>query len=980
MVPLNLKTEYSLLSSLIRIPELIVYAKEQGWTSLVLTDTNLYGAMEFYQACQKNNIKPIIGLEVSCTDLTILLYAKSYQGYQSLLKLSTLQSSRALEISDLEHFSTDLLCIVPVQSKALYLELNKLYRDIYIGYETKEQRVGKNWTNAVDIRPVYYLKEEDQAYYPYVLAIKQGSPFSGINDRKEGYDIRDIMDSLDQKNHETILNECVFQLETEPNLLPIYDCGTGVDQHTYLKQLCVEGLRRIFGTTVSKRYIDRLKYELEVIDQMGFNNYFLVVWDYVKYAKDHGILVGPGRGSAAGSLVSYCLNITDVDPISYDLLFERFLNPERITMPDIDIDFEYHRREEVINYCIEKYGMKQVAGIITFGTLGAKQVLRDVGRAMEIDLKVIDRVCKLIDAKLSLKDNYRQSKKLSELIRSSTTLQQLYKISLRLEGLKRHTSIHAAGIVMCKKELDEVIPLSLSHEGFYTTGYTMEYLENLGLLKMDFLALRNLTLMSEVLTSIKEKTGQSLTFEQIPMNDKEAISLFTTVNTIGIFQFESSGMINFLKKFKPNSFEEIAAAIALFRPGPMHNIDHFIRRKRGLEKIEYLHPDLEPILKSTYGIIIYQEQIMQIARTLAGYTYAQADVLRRAMSKKKESILLSLRDQFIASSMKRGYTEEVATSVYGLILKFADYGFNRAHSVAYSIISYKMAYLKAHYKAHFMKALLSMVIGSEIKTKEYSYECKRNHTRLLAPDVNASTNTYEIEADGIRYPLSSIKNIGNSVVTTILEQRTIAPFTDIYDFFKRCYGKAVNKKAIESLIDAGCLASLGYHKRELHENLDLLVNYAEVARDIESEYVEKPMLKREVEYSKKEAMALELDAFGFYLSDHPVTEHRLRFPKSVTISKLPDYFDAIIEIVLSVDKIKEINTKKDDKMAFLTGSDEQSSIDVVLFPKVYQKLEEIEVGDLVVVQARVEKRFDQLQLVANKVTKLEENETIKTES
>lgn len=977
MVPLYLKTEYSLLESMIRIPDLISYAKEHHIDTLAITDSNLYGAMEFYLACKKNDIKPIIGLEIKLNDLPFVVYAKSYCGYQSLLKLSTIQSERSLSIEEVEMYSVDLLCIVPFESSPLYHQLNKIYQDLFIGYESKDQRMQLKKDNAVYMKPIYYLTQEDEKFYPYLIAIQKGILLEDVTDKKEGHRLfpemkYDISFEMDLHNHEKIELLCQFELEKEENLLPIYDCPNGLDAYSYLKQLCIEGLRRIFGTTVKKVYLERLKYELDTIQKMGFCNYFLVVWDYVKYAKDHGILVGPGRGSAAGSLVSYCLNITDVDPIQYDLLFERFLNPERITMPDIDIDFEYNRREEVIQYCIQKYGFKRVAGIITFGTLGAKQVIRDVARTMDIDLKLVDRVCKLLDARMTLLENYKASKKLIDLIQYDRNLQKLYQVALRLEGLKRHTSIHAAGIVMCQKDLDEVIPLSLSHEGFYTTGYSMEYLEDLGLLKMDFLALRNLTLIRDVLDSVEKIEHTPLSFTEIPLDDKEAISIFTEVNTVGIFQFESSGMMNFLRKFRPNSFEEVAAAIALFRPGPMQNIDHFIKRKRGLEKIEYIHPDLEPILKSTYGIIVYQEQIMQIARLLAGYTYGEADVLRRAMSKKKEEVLIREKDKFIKQSIARGYTEEVATEVYDLILKFASYGFNRAHSVAYSMIAYKMAYLKAHYTQHFMKSLLSMVIGSEVKTKEYSYECKLNHITLLPPDINLSGKEYQIEKSGIRYPFSSIKNIGGSVVSILLEERNKRPFTDIYDFFQRCYGKAVNKKAIESLNDAGCFRSFGINQHTLYENIDLLINYSEVAHDIEEEYVEKPMLQKVEEYSKKERMQKELEVFGFYLSEHPVTEKRLRYPNSITIAMVPNYFDREIDIVLYVDKVKEISTKKNDKMGFITGSDELNTIDVVLFPKIYEQYS-LEKGDIILVRAKVEKRFDKLQLVVRQLQKLEED-------
>lgn len=435
----------------------------------------------------------------------------------------------------------------------------------------------------------------------------------------------------DFKNNQKIESVCNLTIETHKNLLPIYKCPNDIDAITFLKQLCKDGLKRIFGETVSKKYVERLKYELSVIEEMGFCNYFLVVWDYVKYAKEHDILVGPGRGSAAGSLVAYLLNITTIDPMKYDLMFERFLNAMRITMPDIDIDFEYTKRDQIVKYCMEKYGVKKVAPIITFGTLGSKQAIRDVGRVMNIELSLVDQVCKYLDSRISLKENYQNSKKLQDYLNTNQELKKMYQISLKLEGLKRHTSIHAAGIVMSQIDLDEVIPLQKGIDG-YLTGYSMEYLESLGLLKMDFLALRNLTLIADTLKDIPD----DLTFDTIVAEDREALALFTTVNTMGIFQFESDGMKNFLRKFRPTTFEDLFAALALYRPGPMNNIDSYIKRKHGKEKIDYLHPDLKPILENTYGIIVYQEQIMSIANIMAGYTLGEADILRRAMSKKKK--------------------------------------------------------------------------------------------------------------------------------------------------------------------------------------------------------------------------------------------------------------------------------------------------------------------------------------------------------
>ena len=545
---------------------------------------------------------------------------------------------------------------------------------------------------------------------------------------------------------------------------------------------------------------------------MGFCDYFLIVADYVNYAKTHNCYVGPGRGSAAGSLVSYCLNITTIDPIYYQLLFERFLNPERITMPDIDVDFEADQRDHIVSYCIEKYGKKKVAPIITFGTLGAKQVIRDVARVMNLVPSKVDSLAKLLDSKCTLQENYAQNHKLQELIKNDPIFSSIYQISLQLEGFKRPTSIHAAGVVMSKYDLDDMIPL-VCNDSYYLTGYSMDYLENLGLLKMDFLVIRTLNSVHQMVLEIQKKQPE-FSLETIPLTDQKTLELFMDANTLGIFQFESAGMIQFLKKLKPNTFEELFAAVSLFRPGPMDNIDHYIKRKKGLETIDYFHEDLKPILKTTYGIIIYQEQVMQIAHTLAGYTLGEADVLRRAMSKKKEDVLLEEKEKFITRSQKLGYEKQLATSIYDLILKFASYGFNRSHAVAYARLAYQMAYIKAHYPLCFMKNLLTLGLLSETKTKEYIYECKLNQIVILKPDIQKSEKEYVIEENKIRFPLTGIKNVGMNAVDAIMKEKSIKEFTDIFDFVKRLYGKSMNRKTLESLILSGCFDRFGINHQK----------------------------------------------------------------------------------------------------------------------------------------------------------------------
>lgn len=963
-VPLYIKTDYSLLSSIIKIDDLIQKAKEYHYTALTITDNNMYGVMDFYKKCIKNNIKPIIGLEVK----DIILYAKNYDGYKNLIKINT--NVKNIEIKDLEKYSSNLICIIPFRKRELYSTINKIYENTFIGYSNIEEYNNLDKNVAIYLKETLYLNKGEGKYLDYLIALKDGKTTDEIeNNKTNNYLLnKEQIKNIDKTiyNNQKIFELCNTQIKFHNDLLPVYNCPNNLDSFSYLKQLCIEGLKSAFGNKVNKTYQERLKYELNIINNMGFCNYFLVVWDYVKYAKENNILVGPGRGSAAGSLVAYLLNITTIDPLKYNLLFERFLNPERISMPDIDMDFEDERREEVINYCINKYGKKKVAGIITFGTLGAKQAIRDIGRVMDIKLSIVDDICKQIDSKLTLKENYKD--KLKFIIDNDSQLKQLYKIAIKFEGLKRHTSMHAAGIVICNKDIDEVIPL-VEKDDMYVTSYSMEYLEEIGLLKMDFLGLKNLTLIKDVLEEIND---DAITFDTIPLDDKKAFEVFYNVNTLGIFQFESQGMMNLLKKFKPTNFEDIFALIALFRPGPMKNIDSYIKRKNGLEKIDYFDKSLENILKPTYGILVYQEQIMKVANIMASYSLGEADVLRRAMSKKKADVLLKEKDKFIRGSIKNGYIEELANKVYNLILKFASYGFNRAHSVAYATISYKMAYLKAHYKTEFMKSLLTSELGSSNKTKDYIYECKNNEIEILKPDINKSELYYKIEDGKIRYPLTGLKNIGSSIVKYIINVRNEGKFLDIFDFIKRTDRKNVNKSTIISLIDAGCFDSFNLNHRTMIESIDLIINYGELIHDLDEEFVSKPELEIKQEYFKKELLKRELEVVGFYISDNLITEYKIKYNNNLAIKDISNYFDKKVIIIGNVNYIKEIKSKEDKKMCFFKLTDELSSIDCVVFPKFYEEYNDFIDDDIVIVKGRVEKRFDKYQIVVNEIKKVDD--------
>lgn len=955
--PLNIKTCNSLLKSMIKIDDLVKAAQNNKIKALTITDDNMYGALEFYKACKKHNIKPIIGLEVSLPEV-VILYARNYDGYKNLMKITTITKEKTLTIDDLASHSSDLICLVPYESRKIYNDLTKLYQYIFITYKDENQKAKIKANNKLYMDAILCINKEDEKYLKYLKAIKDGKKVNEITETFKSKSLLPLKET--EKNNELISSLCDIEIKTHQDLLPVFDKAK--DAYEELKKQCINGMKNIFGLKAPRKYAIRLKKELAIINQMGFCDYFLIVADYIKYAKNQGILVGPGRGSAAGSLVAYTLGITTIDPLKYNLLFERFLNPERITMPDIDVDFEDERREEVIKYCIKKYGTKNVALIVTFGTLAAKQAIKDICRTLNTDQRKVDSFSKLLDSKLSLKQNY-QNPKVKKYLEINPEFKPIYKIASKFEGLKRHTSLHAAGIVMSKYPLDDYIPLDKTSEGIYATEYDKDYLEEIGLLKMDFLGLKNLSLINSILKEV------NLSFDEIPENDKHALRIFTNVDTSGIFQFESEGMKKFLQKFKPQTFEDIVSALALFRPGPMKNIDLYIKRKNGQEQIDYFHKDLEPILKPTYGIIVYQEQIMQIANVMAGYSMAEADLLRRAMSKKSEDILLKEKDKFILGSVNKGYDKDLATKVYNMIFRFADYGFNRSHSVAYAMIAYRMAYLKAHYPKVFMKHLLSSAISSETKTKEYIYECTQNGITIHKPDINLSISSYEIKNNQIIFPLTNIKNVGSAATQIIIEERKKGKFKDIFDFITRCYKGAVTSKTLENLIYSGAFDNLGYNKNTLIQNLDVIINYSEIGSYI-SDDTFKPELELYKEFPDKILMQKELEVFGFYLSNHPITEYKKKHPKAIELQNLSTYFDKIIEAIIYVDKTKEIDTKNKDKMMFITASDELSKADVVIFPRVYQIMPTIQNGDILKIIGKVEKRYDQYQIVANKIIKL----------
>ncbi len=962
-VPLKIVTEYSLLKSTIKIDALISFLKKHHITSCAICDENLYGVMEFYTKMTANHLKPVIGLKINIDNYEILLYPINNTGYQNLLKIHTLKETKELTWNTITDYLSNIKIVLP---RASY-ELRNRFPNAYLCYrnDTEKMEALLKTENCVYIKEARCLAKEDTIYLKYLEAINKGCLAREITENYDAYDLNLLVRKEDEETTENFIKDIHLDINKKGNYIPIYN--KDINSFDYLSNLAKKGLIKRLNGIVPKEYQERLNYELQVIKKMGFVDYFLIVYDYVLYAKKNNILVGPGRGSAAGSLVSFSVGITDVDPMKYHLLFERFLNPERITMPDIDIDFEYTKRGQVIDYVREKYGHKNVAPIMTFGTLASKQALRDSGRILEIDSGLMDRFVGFIDAKTSLKENL-EKREIKDFLYQNSALKEVYQIALKLEGLKRHISTHAAGVVIASIPLDEVIPLNFNSD-IFMTGVTMEYLEPLGLLKMDFLALRNLTIIANVLDLIKENTGKTLDLNKINLNDSEIFRLFSNADTEGIFQYESSGMKNLMKKLKPSSFSDLVASVALFRPGPMNNIDLFVRRKHGEEKVSYLDPDLEPILKETYGVIVYQEQVMQILVKVGGYTYAEADNIRRAMSKKKESVILEDKEHFIQNAIKRGYKQEIATQIYDLILKFANYGFNKAHSVSYALIGYQMAYLKVKYPIYFITNLLNMSLGSEIKTKEYIDEARKKEIKILKPDVNKADSTYKVIGSSLMIPLGSIKNLGITASSAILEERkNNGNFKDYLDFVARIYGKSNNKKTIAALIDAGALDSFHLTKKAMIENLDAAINYAGLISDLDASFVMKPIIENREEYEEEELREKELNSYGFYVTNHPTSKFQ---DKSIMkLEQEKSYFDKRVKCVVLVEKIKTIKTKKGDNMAFITASDETGTGEFVVFPNGYSLIKNIKNGDIIAVQGLVTKRFDSYQININGLQKV----------
>lgn len=950
--PLKVTTDYTLLKSLIKVKDLVAFCVKQNITSCAICDTNLFGVIEFYKLAKKNNIKPIIGLEIEINENIIYLYAENYNGYKNLLKINTIICERKLSILELEKYKDNILAILPYKSMQILDDI-KFIMHLYVGYENKNELKSAliKTQNVVYINDIKAFTFEDLKYMKYLDILAERNSEEYLHNYFDYKDLTSFdLEKIDEVN--SLLN---LEMPTNTRYIPQYN--KDVDSFKFLYNLCLKGLSKRLNGNVTKEYSDRLKYELSVIKKMGFVDYFLIVYDYVLYAKKNDILVGPGRGSAAGSLVSYVIGITDIDPIKYDLLFERFLNYERVSMPDIDIDFDNTKREDVINYVKDKYGKDNVSGGMTYATLKTRLVLREVGKILKIDERVLNKFLKVLNKDLNLANNLKE-KVVKDYLNSYKELKELYQVSMKLEGLKKNISTHAAGIVIGDRCLDEIIPM-YKQEEVYLTGVGMEHLEDLGLLKMDFLALKNLSVISNIINKIPD-----FNIKDIPLDDKEVYDLFSASLTDGIFQFETNAFKNMLTKYKPKNFSELVASIALVRPGPSKELETYIKRKNGLEPITYYHESLKDILSDTYGVIVYQEQVINILVKMAKFSYAEADNIRRAMSKKKEDILLKEKDNFIKRSTINGYDENLAKNIFEHILQFASYGFNKAHSVSYALVSYQMAYLKVHYKSLFIFELLNNSLGSEEKIKTYLGELKKDKLKIYPASINYSDYSFILKNSVVFLPFKLIKNIRSELVNNlIVERNNNGIYKDVFDFFKRTV-KFVTKNEYVMLINAGVLNEFKINIKTLISNLDSLINYGNLFNDL-GEYALIPSLDVMEEYDKDTLRQNEINSYGFFISNHPASKYSDK--EVMKLEYIKEYVFKNVICYVCVDNIKKIKTKKNEDMAFITASDETDKCDFTIFPKNFNLLQNISKNDMIKVWGSVTKRFDKYSIIVNNI-------------
>ena len=1070
-VHLHIHSEFSLLDGANRIKDLPVRAKELGMKAMAITDHGvMYGAIDFYKACKKEGIKPIIGCEVYVATRTrfdkesqdkkyyhLILLAKNNKGYQNLSKLVSLGFVEGyyykprIDLEILEKYHEGIICLSGCLAGAVSQAIlngnieeaenvakwhhNVFGEDYYLEIQNngvKEQVMVNQKiiqiARRLDIPIVatndaHYLKKEDAYNHEVLLCIQTGKRMTDEDRMRFDTDelyvkspeemseyFKNFPDAIE--NTVKIADKCNVEFEFGHTILPNYDVPEEYHTHyDYFKKLCDDGIKKRYGENPSQEILDRAEYELKIISQMGYVDYYLIVWDYINYAKSVGIPVGPGRGSGAGSILAYAIGITDIDPMKYNLLFERFLNPERISMPDFDVDFCYERRGEVIDYVERKYGKDHVSQIITFGTMSARMVIRDVGRALDMPYAECDKLAKMIPNELhiTIKKAMEQNRELKDLYEQDDEIHKMLDIAMALEGMPRQASTHACGIVITKEPVDTYVPLYV-RDGQISTQYIMTTLEELGLLKMDFLGLRTLTVIQDAIDLVKENRGIDVEFDK-DMNDTNVYKLWQNGESIGIFQFESQGMTNFMKELKPDCLEDIIAGVSLYRPGPMDQIPRYIKNKKDPEHAEYTHPSLIPILKVTYGCMVYQEQVMQIVRDLAGYSLGRADLVRRAMGKKKLDVMAKEREYFIHGQtdengniiipgcVRNGIDEESANKIFDEMAEFAKYAFNKSHAAAYAVVSYRTAYLKAYYPEEFMAATLNSFLGNLDKIPVYIDECKRLKIEILKPDINKSFTKFTVDNGKIRFGLGSVKNVGFAVVDVIVEEREKnGAYKSFTDFCERIKNETVNKKCIESLIRAGAFDGFEQTRSTLlasfegildtiqdtqRKSLAGQVTMFDLADPEENMKELQYTYNEQKEFSERELLSMEKEMLGIYISGHPLEKLRSQIEKQTTVNSLQlkelsdlqntvldegefiarknEFKDGqMVKYAGIITSVKKKYTKNNTIMAFVTVEDLYGSVELIVFENCYQESSKYLVEEsIVMVEGRLSIREDE---------------------
>ena len=1040
-IHLHVHTEYSLLDGFSRLDKLIGRAKELNMKAIAITDHGcMFGAIDFYKKAKKAGIKPVIGCEVYTASRGLrdkdpnydkryghlVLLAENMTGYKNLIKLVSTSYVEGfyykprVDIEELRKHSEGIIalsaCLAGDVSNnilnrnyeeakrfaLLYREIfgeNNFYLEIQDHHLPEQKEVNAGLVKLskeagiplVATNDLHYVNKEDAKTHDVLMCIQMGKTLNDPSRMKFGSDefylkSREEMEQLFPyaiealDNTVKIAERCNVEFDFNTYHLPKYDVPEGYTTESYLRELCFKGLEERYNNPTQEA-IDRLNYEIDVISKMGYIEYFLITWDFINYAKENNIMVGPGRGSAAGSIVAYTLRITDIDPIKYSLLFERFLNPERVSMPDIDIDFCYERREEVIDYVKRKYGDDHVAQIITFGTMKAKAAIRDVGRVLDIPYNKVDKIAKEIpfDLGMTIDKALEVNPELRNLYEQDAETKEVIDISKQMEGMLRHASTHAAGVVISKNPVDEYVPL-YKHQESVSTQFTMTTLEELGLLKMDFLGLRTLTVIRDALDLIENKYGKRIDFSSMEYDDSKVYELLSSGNTLGVFQLESSGMRSFMKQLKPSDFEDIVAGISLYRPGPMDSIPTYIENKHNPDKITYIHESLRPIMEVSYGCLVYQEQVMQVVRDLAGYSYGRSDLVRRAMGKKKMDVMEEERQYFIHGKEdengkleiqgceRNGVPEDIANKIFDDMIDFAKYAFNKSHAAAYGVVSYETAYLKAYYPVEFMAALITSVMGNTDKVVEYIRECSALEIEILKPDINKSFGKFSVEGHNIRFGLAAVKNVGINVINNIIKEREAnGEFKDFADLIKRLDSKDLNKRVLESLIKCGAFDNISDNRASLMMGYEKLLESVSMDRkknvkgqislfdglqmgeeivEVEQEVSSIPKVN---EFEERERLALEKEVLGMYVSGHPLGEYEKELKNNTSIDNgkinaLKEDMEAYLnldekEVILGgmiVNKRIQ-TTKRNDIMAFLELEDLYGTIEVIVFPQVLKQ-------------------------------------------